>query len=131
MSLGLGQSPSELNIEMEECVQVQSKTGTEVELGNNNIGHDQDKTTNKIVAEGNSGKTETEVVKEVLNEVEISRSKSMLPDQQGMSTEKTGDVVYADQLLSYITHGKRQIKWNSNLEELLSFVDFVLKLKGK
>ena len=27
--------------------------------------------------------------------------------------------------------GKRQIKWNGNLEELQPFVDLVLKLKGK
>ena len=136
VSLGLGQSPSELNIEMEECVEVQSETGTEVELEKNNIDNDQDQTENKIAVEGNSGKTETEIVKEVLNEVEMSRSKSILPDQQGMSTEQTGDVVYADPLLSYITYGKvvkgkRQIKWNGNLEELQSFVDLVLKLKRK
>ena len=136
MNLGLRQSPSEWNIEMEECVEVQSETGTEVELEKNNIDNDQDQTKNKIAAEGNSGKTETEIVKEVLNEVEMSRSKSILPDQQGMSTEKTGDVLYADQLLSYITYGKvvkgkRQIKWNGNLEELQSFVDLALKLKGK
>ena len=116
LSLGQGQSPSELNIEMEECVEVQSETGTEVELEKNNIDIDQDQTKNKIAAEGNSGKAETEIVKEVLNEVEMSRSKSILADQQGMSTEKTGDVVYADQLLSYITFGKvvkrkHQIKW--------------------
>ena len=121
---------SELNIEMEECVEVQSETGTEVELEKNNIDNDQGQTKNKITVEGNSGKTETEIVKEVLNEVEMSR------DQQGMSTEKTGDVVYADQLQSYITYGKvvkgkRQHKRNGNLEELQSFVDLVLKLKGK
>ena len=123
MSLGLGQSPRELNIEMEECVEVQSETGTEVELEKNNVDNDQDQTKNKITVEGNSGKTETEIVKEVLNEVEMSRSKSVLSDQQGMSTEQTGDVVYANQLLSYITYGKvvkgkHQIKWNGNLEEL-------------
>ena len=130
MSLGPGQSPSELNIQMEECVEVQSKTGTEVELEKNSIDNDQDQTKNKIAVEGNSGETETEIVKAVLNEVEMSRN------QQGMSTEKMGDVIYADQLLSYITYGKvvkgkRQIKWNGNLEELQSFVDLVLKLKGK
>ena len=136
MSLGLGQSPSGLNIEMEEYVEVQSETGTEVELENNNIDNDQDQTKNKIAAEGKSGKTETEIVTEVLNEVKMSRNKSILPDQQGISTEKMGDVVFTDQLLSYITYGKlvkgkRQIKWNGNLEELQSFVDLVLKLKGK
>ena len=115
---------------MEECVEVQSKTGTEVELEKNSIDNDQDQTKNKIAVEGNSGETETEIVKAVLNEVEMSRN------QQGMSTEKMGDVIYADQLLSYITYGKvvkgkRQIKWNGNLEELQSFVDLVLKLKGK
>ena len=130
MSLGLGQSPSELNIQMEECVEVQSKTGTEVELEKNSIDNDQDQTKNKIAAEGNSGETETEIVNAVLNEVEMSRN------QEGMSTEKMGNVIYADQLLSYITYGKvvkgkRQIKWNGNLEELQSFADLVLKLKGK
>ena len=72
MSLGLGQSPSEMNIEMEECVEVQSETGTEVELEKNNIDNDEDQTENKIAAEGNSG--QTEIVKEVLNEAEMSRS---------------------------------------------------------
>ena len=136
MSLGLGQSPSELNTEMEECVEVRSETGTEVELEKNNTDNDEDQTENKIAVEGHSGKTETEIVKEVLNEVEMSRSKSIPPNQQGMSTEKTEDVVYADKLLSYINYGKVvkgkcQIKWNGNLEELQSFVDLVLKLKGK
>ena len=106
MSLGLGQSPSELNIEREEYVEVHSETGTEVELENNNIDNDQDQTKNKIAAEGKSGKTETEIVTEVLNEVKMSRNKSILPDQQGISTEKMGDVVYTDQLLSYSTYGK-------------------------
>ena len=116
MSLGLGQSPSELlNIEMEECVEVQSETGTEVELEKNNIDNDQDQTKDKIAVKGNSGKTETEIVREVLNEVEMNRSKAVLPDQQGMSTEKTGNEVYSDQLLNYSTYGnvvkgKRQIK---------------------
>ena len=100
MSLGLGQSPSELNIQMEERVEIQSKTGTEVELEKNRIDNDQDQTKNKIAVEGNSGETETEMVKAALNEVEISRN------QQGMSTEKMADVIYADQLLSYITYGK-------------------------
>ena len=59
MSLGLGQSPSEQNIQMEECVEVQSKTGTEVELEKNSIDSDQDQTKNKIAVEGNSGETET------------------------------------------------------------------------
>ena len=88
MSLGLGQSPSELNIQMEECVEVQSKPGTEVELEKNSIDNDQDQTKNKIAVEGNSGETETEIVKAVLNEVEMSRN------QQGTSTEKMGDVIY-------------------------------------
>ena len=91
--MSLGQSLRELNIEMEECVEVQSETGTEVELEKNKADNDQDQTKNKITVEGNSGKTEIEIVKEVLNEVEMSRSKSILPDQQGMSTEQTGDVV--------------------------------------
>ena len=54
MSLGLGQCPSELNIQMEECVEVESKTGIEVELEKNSIDNDQDQTKNKIAVEGNS-----------------------------------------------------------------------------
>ena len=56
MSLSLGQRPSELNIEIEECVEVQSETGTEVELEKNNIDNDEDQTENKTAPEGNSGK---------------------------------------------------------------------------
>ena len=66
---------------MTHPVEVQSETGTEVELEKNNVDNNEDQTENKIVVlEGNSGKTETEIGKKVLNEVEMNRSKSILPE---------------------------------------------------
>ena len=51
--------------------------------------------------------------------------------------KESGEVKYADNLLKYIskrkTKGKanKQIKWDGTLQELHTFVSFILKLKGK
>ena len=52
----------------------------------------------------------------------MSSSKAILPNQQDVSTEKTGYVVYVDERLGYgkVVKGKRQIKWDGNVEELQS-----------